>query len=90
MGSVVSFKRDGLSVKHLTLMAQRLGQVCVTPDCADDGSLLAIIDDGIGLPIEVSLIDGFFVAARGGLHIARTRRLDDILIALNQEIEDCR
>jgi hypothetical protein len=44
MGSVVSFKRNGLSAKHLTSIAQRLGLVCVTPDCADDGSLMAIID----------------------------------------------
>jgi hypothetical protein len=51
---------------------------------------LAIIDDDIRLPIEVTLIDGFFIAARGGLNFARTRRFDDIMIALNQEIEDCR
>ena len=90
MGSIVSFKRNGLSVQHLTSMAQRLDQVYVTPDCADDGSLLAIIDDDIGLPIEVCLIDGLFIAARGGLNFARTRRFDDIIVALNQEIEDCR
>ena len=90
MGSVVTFKRNGLSVKHLTSMAQQLGQVYVTPDRADDGSLLAIIDDDIGLPIEVSLIEGLFIAARGGLNIARARRFDDIILALNQEIEDCR
>jgi hypothetical protein len=87
MGSIVSFKRNVLSVQHLTSMAHK---VYVTPDCADDGSLLAIIDDDIGLPIEVCLIDGLFIAARGGLNFARTRRFDDIIVALNQEIEDCR
>ena len=90
MGSIVTFKRNGLSVKHLTSMAQQLGQVYVTPDRAEDGSLLAIIDDDIGLPIEVYLIDGLFIAARGGLNFARSRRVHEIILALNQEIEDCR
>jgi hypothetical protein len=90
MGSVVSFKRNGLSTTHLTWMAQLLSPVGVMPDCADDGSLFAIIDDDIGLPIEVCLTDGLFIAARGGLCFAKTRRFDDIMIALNEEVEDCR
>lgn len=59
------------------------------PDCADDGSLLAIIDDDIGLPIEVCLIDGIFIAARGGFSFFETRRFEDMIAALNQEIDDC-
>ena len=90
MGIVVSFKRNGLSTTHLTWMAQQLSQVGVMPDCADDGSLFAIIDDDIGLPIEVCLIDGLFIAARGAFCFAKTRRFEDIIVALNEEIDDCR
>jgi hypothetical protein len=65
MGDVVNLKRNGLSSRHLAWIAQECGQASVVPDCADDGSLFAIVDDDLGLPIEVCLIDGLFIAARG-------------------------
>lgn len=82
-------RRTGPSALSAGRSAQELAQVRIMPDCADDGSLLAIIDDDIGLPIEVCLIDGIFIAARGGFSFFETRRFEDMIAALNQEIDDC-
>ena len=89
MGSVVTFQRNGLSAWHVRLMAQQLSHVRITASRADDGSLFAIIDDDNGLPLEVCLSEGLFIAGRGGQSFAKTPRFEDIIVALYLEINDC-
>ena len=89
MGSVVTFQRNGLSAWHVRLMAQQLSQARITASRGDDGLLFAIIDDDNGLPLEVCLREGLFIAGRGGQSFAKTSRFEEIIVALYLEIDDC-
>jgi hypothetical protein len=89
MGIVINFERNGLSATHLRLLAEQLNDVHVDVEWSDDGLLFAMIDDDRGVPLEVGLRNGLFVAARGGRTFAQTRRFVDIVLAVSQEINDC-
>lgn len=89
MGSVLNFKRTGLTETHFRLLADQLRNVSIWAECADDGSLLAVIDDDNMLALEVGLRDGIFIAARGGQTFAHARRFAEIVGAISQEIENC-
>jgi hypothetical protein len=89
MGIVINFERNGLSATHLRLLAEQLHDVYVDVEWSDDGLLFAKIDDDRGVPLEVGLRNGLFIAARGGRTFAQTRRFVDVVLAVSQEISDC-
>ena len=89
MGIVVNFKRNGLSATHLRLLAQQLNDVQIDVEWSDDGLLFAMIDDDRGVPLEVGLRNGVFMAARACQTFAEARRFADIVLAISREIDDC-
>jgi hypothetical protein len=89
MGNVLKFRRTGLTEMHFRLLAEQLRNVSVWAECADDGSLLAVIDDDNVIALEIGLRDGIFIAARGGQTFAHARRFAEIVLAVSQEIENC-
>jgi hypothetical protein len=89
MGIVINFERNGLSATHLRLLAEQLSDVHIDAEWSDDGLLFAMIDDDRGVPLEVVLKNGFFIAARAGQTFAQTRRFGDIVLAVSREINDC-
>ena len=88
MGSVLNFKRTGLTEIHFRSLAEQLPNVSIWAECADDGSLLAIIEDDNVLALEVGLRDGIFIAACGGQIFAQARRFAEIVLAVSHEIEN--
>jgi hypothetical protein len=89
MDVVLNFERNGLSATHLRLLAQQLNHVQIDVEWSDDGLLFATIDDDRGVPLEVCLKNGLFIAARSGQIFAQTRRFVDIVLAVSREINDC-
>jgi len=89
MGVVLNFERNGLSAIHLRLLAQQLNHVQIDVEWSDDGLLFATIDDDRGVPLEIGLRNGVFIAARAGQTFAETRRFVDIIRAISREINDC-
>jgi hypothetical protein len=89
MGVVINFERNGLSATHLRLLTQQLNDVHIDVEWSDDGLLFAMIDDDRGVPLEVGLRNGFFIAARAGQTFAQSRRFVDVVLAVSREINDC-
>ena len=89
MGVVLNFERNGLSATHLRLLAQQLNHVQIDVEWSDDGLLFAMIDDDRGVPLEVCLKNGLFIAARSEAIFAQTRQFVDIVLAVSREINDC-